>query len=49
MYKEVSFNQYCNTCEYKDLDEVKDPCNECLETPVNENSCKPIMYKEKGE
>ena len=28
-YKEVYFHEYCEKCEYKDTDEVKDPCNEC--------------------
>lgn len=43
----VDFKKYCETCKHKDLDEVKDPCNECLENPVNTNSRKPINYKEK--
>ncbi len=45
--KFVDFKKYCESCEYKDVNEVKDPCNECLEHPVNEHSQKPINYKEK--
>lgn len=45
--KFVDFEKYCETCEYKDLEEKYDPCHECLETPVNTGSEKPINYKEK--
>lgn len=48
-YLEVYFDQYCKTCEYKDLPEVKDPCNECLATPMNLQSHKPCNYKEKED
>ena len=46
IYQEVDFKKYCKTCIYNDLDEVKDPCNECLSEPSNEYSCKPKCYKE---
>lgn len=45
-YKIVDFKKYCETCKYKEMKEVKDPCNECLDNPVNENSEKPVKYKE---
>ena len=44
--KEVFFNEYCPKCEYKNLDDGKDPCNECLTYPYNANSHKPVMFKE---
>lgn len=44
--KEVYFSQYCSTCIYKDVNEQDDPCDECMDYPVNENSHKPINYKE---
>lgn len=47
--KFVDFNKYCKTCEHRDLDEWRDPCNECLDNAVNEHSQKPINYKEKKE
>lgn len=47
--KEVYFHEYCKLCNYKDLDESKDPCNECLTEPVNANSHKPVCFKEKEE
>lgn len=46
IYKEVDFKTYCKTCEYKDLKEKFDPCNDCLAEPMNANSDKPIYWKE---
>lgn len=45
-YKEVYFDKYCKTCEFRDVDDVADPCNECLGEPCNLHSHKPVMYKE---
>lgn len=47
MYKEVFFDQYCKTCEHRDLAESEDPCYDCLEEPTNLESHKPVNYKEK--
>ena len=46
-YQEVYFDQYCKTCKHKDLEDFKDPCNRCLDNPMNANSHKPIMWEEK--
>ena len=46
-YLEVYFDEYCETCKYKDLKESEDPCFGCLENPVNLYSHKPVNYKEK--
>lgn len=43
--KIVNYNKYCPTCAYVDLEDYKDPCNDCLNNPVNTNSQKPINYK----
>lgn len=40
----VEFDKYCETCQHKDLAETEQPCNECLEHPVNHNSHKPYCY-----
>lgn len=45
-YKEVYFHEYCEKCKYKDIDDVKDPCNECLGEGSNLHSHKPINYEE---
>lgn len=44
--KEVYFHIYCEKCAYKDVPESDDPCHECLNYPVNQNSHKPINFKE---
>ena len=46
IYKEVDFKTYCKTCEYKDLEEKFDPCNDCLAESMNANSDKPIYWRE---
>jgi hypothetical protein len=43
--KEVNFALYCKTCEHKDLEGFKSPCNECLEVPVREGTSKPEKYE----
>ena len=45
--KEVRFDLYCPKCEHKDLKETLDPCNDCLARGFNENSKKPVYFKEK--
>lgn len=46
-YKEVYFDVYCNTCKYRDMNETKDPCHECLNEPVNIYSHKPVKWEER--
>lgn len=47
MEKEVYFGDYCKTCEYETKKEEDDPCYDCLNNPVNEDSHRPLHYKEK--
>lgn len=47
IHKEVYFNKYCKTCAYSESKESDDPCDECLATPMNEYSHKPVMYEKK--
>lgn len=47
MEKIVNFHEYCPSCKYEKTDEAETPCNECLNNPSNEDSHKPIYYKEK--
>lgn len=44
--KFVDFKKYCETCKHKDVKEVEDPCNECLDNPVNAHTTKPVKYEE---
>lgn len=43
--REVRFDKYCKTCRYKDTPEVEDPCNECLDYPVNSYMEVPIHWE----
>lgn len=43
--KIVSYFDYCKDCKYQNKPESEDPCNECLTSPVNESSRKPINFK----
>lgn len=45
--KEVYFNEYCKKCIHSDNAETDDPCNECLAQGWNDDSHKPIRFKEK--
>ena len=47
VYKEVYFGEYCKKCKYLEKKENEEPCDECLENPVNLYSHKPVNYKEK--
>lgn len=49
MEKFVAFDVWCSLCKDKDTLETDDPCNECLTSPVNEDSTKPICFKEKDK
>lgn len=47
--KEVYFHKFCPGCEFEADSEfdVKSPCFECLEQPVNQDTHKPVNWKEK--
>lgn len=45
--KLVEFEKWCPVCAFKDEPEENEPCCDCLEEPVNMNSHKPVMFKEK--
>lgn len=45
--KEVNFRLYCPKCRYYDLKETEDPCNDCLNYGSNEDSHRPVYWKEK--
>ena len=46
IYKEVRFDLYCKKCKHCDKKEDKEPCDECLNNPVNLYSHKPINFEE---
>ena len=43
---EVYFCDYCKKCKYKDLPENYDPFEECLASPMNYETHKPIKFEE---
>lgn len=45
--KIVEFDKYCKLCKNQLVVETEDPCNECLTTPVNIESHKPVMFEQK--
>lgn len=48
-YEEVYFHDYCPKCKYLKVDDTKgkEPCNECLDNPVNLYSHKPVNFEAK--
>lgn len=44
--KEVYFDKYCPKCKHSEKKEYEEPCDECLELPVMQDSHKPINYEE---
>lgn len=47
--KEVIFGDYCKKCEYGSRPENANPCWDCLDAPANEDSHKPLYFKEASE
>jgi hypothetical protein len=45
--KIVYFDIYCKQCKYEATAEADDPCHECLSTPVNSYSHKPVNFEKK--
>lgn len=46
---EVRFDIWCPKCKYKDRKETLDPCNDCLDSPSNIDSTKPVMFVKKDD
>ena len=44
--KIVCFFKYCKLCKHRNLNESEDPCHECLQSPVNTYSRKPLYFEE---
>lgn len=47
--KKSDFYTYCKKCKYKDLDEVLDPCNECLDIGAIEGTRVPLKFEPKED
>ena len=44
---EVYFDEYCETCKYRNLTEREFPCSKCLTIPANLFSHQPVHWEEK--
>lgn len=42
----VDYHTYCPLCKFRDKSESDDPCWDCLQEPVNENSTIPTSFRE---
>lgn len=40
----VDFYKYCKTCKHEKKKENEDPCWDCLNTPTNQDSRKPVEW-----
>lgn len=47
--KEVYFWDYCHKCVNASTYEGDDPCNDCLNSPANEDSHMPLYFKESAK
>lgn len=46
--KEVRFDLYCYRCKhYDEENENKEPCEECLDHPLNLETIRPINFEER--
>ena len=43
----VSFGEYCKQCKHFEKSESEDPCWNCLDNPVNDESKCPVYFEER--
>ena len=43
----VRYDTWCKKCKNNETKENDDPCEECLNHPINEHTEKPINFEEK--
>lgn len=43
----VRFDEWCKKCAHYKVKDTEEPCNECLDHPVNVNSTKPQLFEQK--
>lgn len=45
--KQVEFYGHCDKCKHHTSDDVySETCDECLDEPVREGTCKPLNFEE---
>ena len=45
--REVKFNWYCNLCVHQDKKGHEQPCNACLDNPLNYYTERPVKFEKK--
>lgn len=45
----VLYDTHCVTCQYNDIPETEEPCNRCMDEPVNLYTDRPVEWKEKKD
>ena len=45
--KIVNFEKYCRTCKHSKKREYEDPCDDCLDYPVNDEGRRPVRWEAK--
>ena len=45
--KVVFYEKYCPLCKYEDKTEKEEPCCDCLDCPVREDTHKPVKWEER--
>lgn len=43
--KFANFKKYCPICKHYEKEGFEDPCNDCLDYPVNQHTTKPVKYE----
>lgn len=43
-YREVRFDRYCYLCKHLDKNGYESPCEECMDTPLNLYSARPVNW-----
>ena len=49
MKQEVEYWKYCKDCRHEKNEETEEPCDSCLNEPINEDSQKPLYFSKKFE
>lgn len=45
----VEFEKWCGTCKHKLVSAKDDPCDECVSSPMNEDSRKPVKWEKEAK
>ena len=43
----VRYDVWCSKCKHEKVNDINEPCNECLDYPTNTNSKQPMRFEQK--